>query len=247
MAEPRAIIVDDEPHAREKLRRFLAEDGRAVLVGEAGDGPAAVSLIEAHRPDVVFLDVQMPGLDGFQVLESLEIDPLPEVVFVTAHDEHALRAFEVQALDYLPKPVDRERFTRALDRALERVGRGEAYVRPVLSALPARRLERFLVRTRGRMFLVPVEDVDWIGAAGNYVELHVGGDVHLVRGTLSALEERLPPDRFVRIHRSSIVNLERVRELQPWSHGDLVVLLRGGEELRMSRRYRDRLQEMFGP
>jgi two-component system, LytTR family, response regulator len=248
VAEVTAVLVDDEPPARAKLRRFLEEDGRVTVVGEAGDGAAAVRLVEEAEPDLVFLDVQMPGMDGFEVLEALEVDPLPRVVFVTAYEEHALRAFEVRALDYLLKPVDRERFTRALDRALEAAAPGATDARGVLSALAERRpLERFLVRTRGRMVLVPVEDVDWIGAAGNYVAVHAGGQIHLVRGTLQELEERLPAERFVRIHRSSIVNLDRVREMHPWSHGDLMVVLEGGEELRLSRRYRDRLEGVFGP
>ncbi|MEJ2204363.1 MAG: LytTR family DNA-binding domain-containing protein [Gemmatimonadota bacterium] len=246
----RTVIVDDEPHARAKLRRFIEADGRMALVGEAGDGVEAVDVLESTRPDLVFLDIQMPEMDGFGVLAELDPAVNPQVVFVTAHDQHALKAFEVRALDYLLKPVDQERFAEAVHRAIEAHGAGaEPDTRSVLSELPAERraLERFLVRSRSRMMLVPASRVDWIGSASNYVELHCGTDTHLVRGTLQDLEERLDPSRFARIHRSTIVNLEQVKELHPWSHGDLMLVLRDGTELRLSRRYKDRLGSVFGP
>ena len=249
-ARLRAVIIDDEPHARAKLRRFLGSDPRVEVVGEAGDGVAAVQLLEDTRPDLVFLDIQMPELDGFGVLEELDPTVNPQVVFVTAHDQHAIRAFEVRALDYLLKPVDPERFEEAVDRAVEAHLAGTpSEPRAVLSELaPERRtLDRFLVRTRSRMVLVPAREVDWIGSASNYVELHCGKETHLVRGTLQSLEERLDPARFLRIHRSTIVNIDRVKELHPWSHGDLMVVLHDGVELRLSRRYRDRLERVFGP
>jgi two-component system LytT family response regulator len=248
-AKLRSVIVDDEPHARAKLRRFLDADGRMELVGEAGDGVEALRVLEDTRPDLLFLDIQMPELDGFGVLEELDPTVNPRVVFVTAHDQHALRAFEVRALDYLLKPVDQERFEEAVDRALEAHRAGEAVnSRSVLSELPAERrvLTRFLVRSRSRMVLVPAARVDWIGSASNYVELHCGKETHLVRGTLQDLEDRLDATRFVRVHRSTIVNMERVKELHPWSHGDLLLILEDGTELRLSRRYRDRLEGVFG-
>lgn len=245
----RTVIVDDEPHARAKLRRFLEADDRVELVGEAGDGMEAVSVLEATRPDLLFLDIQMPELDGFGVLDALDPAVNPRVVFVTAHDQHALRAFEVRALDYLLKPVDPERFAEAVDRAVgaHRAG-AVSDSRSVLAELPPERraLERFLVRTRSRMVLVAASSVDWFGATGNYIELHCGKDTHLVRGTLQDLEDRLDGTRFIRIHRSTIVNLERVKELHPWSHGDLLVVLQDGTELKLSRRYRDRLEGVFG-
>ncbi len=246
----RVVIVDDETHGREKLQRYLADAPGFACVGQAADGLTAVELIEETRPDLVFLDIQMPGLDGFDVVEALAFDPLPRIVFVTAHDTHAVRAFEVHALDYLLKPVDRERFAEALDRAREAV---PVAVQPaaahVAHEVAPRRapLTRFLVRSRGRMHLVAIDDVDWIGAAGNYAELHVGRDTHLVRGTLTGLEARLPADRFARIHRSTIVHLDRIESLHPWSHGDMEVVLRGGTRLRLSRRYRAALEAMFGP
>lgn len=249
MPDLRVVIIDDEPHARAKLRRFVSQDERVTLVGEAGDGLEAVRVIENEEPDLVLLDVQMPEMDGFQVLDALDPRLRPQVVFVTAHDVHAVRAFEVRALDYLLKPVDRARFEEAVERALAWRQEAPPDPRSVLPELPAERrvLERVLVRSRGRMFLVPIADVDWIGAAGNYAELHVGGETHLVRGTLQELEARLPAGRFLRIHRSSIVNVDRVEELEPWSHGDLLVRLEDGTELRLSRRYRDRLHGVFGP
>ena len=251
MSEPGVVIVDDEPHARAKLRRFIEDDGRVCVVGEAGDGMEAVRVIEDGTPDLVLLDIQMPEMDGFQVLEALELDALPQIIFVTAHDRHALRAFEVRALDYLLKPVDRQRFTAALDRVLETLAiparQAVSDVRAVLTDLPAERrvLERFLVRSGGRMLLLPVDRVNWIGAAGNYAELHAGGETHMVRGTLQELESRLP-ERFARVHRSAIVNLDHVKELHDWSHGDLMLHLNDGTELRLSRRYRGRLEGIFG-
>lgn len=248
MSEPTVLIVDDEPPARAKLRRFVEDDGRARVIGEAGDGPEAVGAIESLAPDIVLLDIQMPELDGFGVLAALDVEPMPHVIFVTAHDQHALRAFEVRALDYLLKPIDRDRFTDALDRALERLDGAPHDAREVLAELPPerRRLDRFLVRSRGRMLLVPAERVDWIGGAGNYAELHAGTDTWLVRGTLTQIEAGLPPGRFARIHRSAIVNLDRVRELHDWTHGDFMVELHDGTRLRLSRRYRERLEGVFG-
>ncbi len=249
MPEPvRVVIVDDEPPARAKLRRFLAADPRVTIAGEAGDGEEAVRVIEETRPDVVFLDIRMPGLDGFDVLAALEMDMLPHVVFATAHDEYAVRAFDVRALDSLLKPADRERVMRALDRAIAAVrgprgGDVAARVRDALDELRGRAgpLERFLVRQRGRMRLVRAADVDWIEAADNYVRLHIEKESLLARVTLAEVEQRLDPAKFARVHRSAIVNLDAIRELRPWSHGDALLVLRSGAEVRMSRRYRDRL------
>jgi len=249
---PTVLIVDDEPPARAKLRAFLEEDGRVAIVGEAGNGMEAVATIEGLRPDLVFLDIQMPELDGFGVLAALEPDAAPRVIFVTAYDQFAVRAFEVRAIDYLLKPFDRDRFAAALERALEAMpGRDVAEERrridAVLDAVAAgTRLERFLVRSRGRMYLVPVESVDWIGAAGNYVEIHADGERHLVRGTLAEVADRLDPAAFARVHRSTVVNVGRIREIHPWSHGDLMLVLADGTELRMSRRYRDAIPGTFG-
>lgn len=247
------LIVDDEPPARAKLRRFLAAEAGVEVVGEAESGTEAVAAIERLRPALVFLDVQMPGLDGFGVLaalgEALDSEPLPHVVFVTAFDEYALRAFEVNAVDYLLKPFDSARFRTALERAKERLQRrGGGDVERIAALLAQVRprpeyLERILVRGRDRAVFLELSEVRWFEAEQNYVRLHTAGGSHLVRGTLAALEERLDPRHFLRIHRSRIVNTAHVRELRPWSHGDYQVVLRDGTELTLSRRYRDRLPE----
>jgi len=249
----RVVLVDDEPVAREGLRIWLAGEPDLTIVGEAGAPAAAIALILAERPDLVFLDVQMPEGDGFSVLEAVSREHVPEVVFVTAHERHALRAFEVSALDFLLKPVREERFHAALAKARREIARGESREGPAkLSALldrlrgggdpdGPRRIERFAVRTRDRFVIVPAAEVEWISAAGNYAELHVGSATHLVRATLAELEEGLDPARFARIHRGTLVRLDRVREVVPASHGDYDVILDGGHTLRMSRRYKGRL------
>ncbi|HEX7118234.1 MAG TPA: LytTR family DNA-binding domain-containing protein [Longimicrobiales bacterium] len=250
----RVLIVDDEPPARAKVRRFLAADPEIEVVGEAGSGVEAVEAVAALAPDLVFLDVQMPGLDGFGVLDALGAGAVPDVVFVTAYDEYAVRAFEVHAVDYLLKPVGPDRFQRALGRAKARVrarrdGADDGLdrrLREVLEQVRARPayLERLLVPDGARSVLLDVDRIDWIEAERNYVRLHVGAASHLLRGTLAALEARLDPARFIRIHRSHIVNADRVREIHPWSHGDQLVVLRDGTELTLSRRYRDRLSRL---
>jgi two-component system LytT family response regulator len=249
----RAVIVDDEPLARQRVRTLLEADPEIDLIAECADGEQAVAALEEHKPDLVFLDVQMPLLDGFGVLAALEGDWMPVVVFVTAHDRYALKAFEVHALDYLLKPFDRERFQAALERAKAQVRKEQdGDVSEKLFALlqdvkDARRpQERLVVKSAGRVYFVRIEDIDWIEAAGNYARLHVGKDTHLLRESMSGLEARLDARKFLRIHRSTIVNLERIRELQPTFHGDYAVTLRDGTELTLSRGYRDKLQELLG-
>src|SRR4051812_26663458 len=249
----RVLIVDDEPLARERIRTLLSEDTGFEVAGEAGDGAAAAESIAALSPDLVFLDVQMPGADGFDVIDAVGPDKMPFVVFVTAYDRYALRAFDVHAVDYLLKPFDRERFKQALTRAqrqLERSTGGDLERR--LTAIvqdlkPARtRADRFVVKSGGRIFFVRTAEIDWIEAAGNYVKLHVGNDSHLIRETMNAVEGKLSPEMFVRIHRCHIVNIEQVRELQPWFNGEYVVFLKNGTRLTLSRGYRERLQERIG-
>jgi two-component system LytT family response regulator len=249
----RALIVDDEPLARERLRALLAGDPDVEVVGECSDGREAIAAVREHRPDLLFLDVQMPKLDGFQVLEAIGPEHLPVVIFVTAYDCYALRAFEVHALDYLLKPFDRQRFDKALGRAKTRIQRSRtADVSQQLVGLledvkAARKpLERLVIKSAGRVFFLRLEEIDWIEAAGNYTRLHVGSETHLLRETMGGLETKLDPDKFLRIHRSTIVNIERIQELQPWFHGDYVVILRDGTQLTMSRNYRQKLQDLFG-
>jgi two-component system LytT family response regulator len=249
----RAAIVDDEPLAREGLRIWLAREADVTVAGEAGSPRDAVAMILRERPDLVFLDVQMPGGNGFDVIEAIGGEHLPEVIFVTAHERHALRAFDVSALDFLLKPVREERFRAALAKARRELERGDAREGPArLSALldhlrsPApqggtRRIERFAVKLRGRFVIVPAAEVRWIGAAGNYAELHVAGGSHLVRTTLAELEAGLDPARFARIHRGTMVRVDCVREVIPATHGDCDVALDDGVTLKLSRRYRSRL------
>jgi len=245
----RAVIIDDEELARDRLRSLLDREPDIELIGEAGDGQSAVSLIDKLKPDLVFLDVQMPELNGFEVLNALE--ERPNVIFVTAHDKFALKAFDVHAVDYLLKPFDRERFQTALQRAVSKI-RNQKPEEPktelnaVLDEVKPKNVERLLVKTQGRVLLVKVGDLDWIEAADNYVTLHVGKDAHMMRETMTALEGRLPSDRFMRISRSTIVNVERIQELQPMFHGEYIVVLKNGAKLTLSRSYRDKLDQLMG-
>jgi two-component system LytT family response regulator len=255
VSAPRALIVDDEPLARDTLRGLLGRDGSVVVAGECGSGQAAVAAIRRERPDIVFLDVQMPDLDGFTVLERVASEHVPVVVFVTAYDRYAVRAFDVHAVDYLLKPFDDERFFRALRRAKRSLegeglpGRGRALLQLLeerSGGPPARGrgLRRLVVRSgSGLVFLRP-EDVDWIEAADYYVQLHVGPRVHLLREPLHSLEDRLDPAEFVRVHRSAIVNLDRVLEVRTEPGGRSVVVLADGTRLKLSRRRRPRLERL---
>lgn len=246
MSVVRAVVVDDEPLVREELRNFLAEREEIVVVGEAGDGAQAVALLRGLEPDIVFLDVQMPELDGLEVLEALDEEERPPVVFVTAFDEYALTAFQLDAIDYLRKPFDQDRLEECLERIRRRlfVTRGPETAEGGGGEGPEPgSIRRFLVRTRGTTLVVRARDVDWFEAHDNYVRLHVGEKVHLVRSQLTALEDGLDRRRFVRVHRSAIVNLERVTELEPLRTGDCDLFLEDGTVVRMSRRYRQGFEE----
>jgi two-component system LytT family response regulator len=253
VAKIRVLVADDEPLARERLRTLLSGEDWLELVAECQDGMQAIEAIPRLQPDLVFLDVQMPGATGFDVISRVGPARMPLVVFVTAFDRYALRAFDVHALDYLLKPFDRERFQQAIARArqqLERRSSGD-FERRLLELVqdlkPAtNRMERFVIKAGGRVFFVRADEIDWIEAAGNYVKLHVGTDAHLFRETMNALEAQLDPDVFFRIHRSHIVNIERVKELQPWFNGEYVVFLRSGTRLTLSRGYREKLQDRIG-
>lgn len=254
----RALIVDDEAPARARLRRLLASEADVEIAGEAADGLEALTLLDRLHPDVVFLDVQMPRLDGFGVIERVGPDAMPFVIFVTAHDEHALRAFEVQALDYLLKPFAPQRLQAVIARVRRELARGggredvSARLAALLEATataaataPSRYLERMLVQREGRAVLVPVDQIDRLEADRNDVRLHTRGVVHAVRGTLAELADRLDPARFLRINRSTIVRLDAIKELQPWFHGDYRILMHDGTELMWSRRYRARHRGAF--
>jgi two-component system, LytTR family, response regulator len=251
MAKLRTLIVDDERLARLKLRRFLEEQPDVEIVGECGSGAEAVERIRAEQPDLLFLDIQMPGLDGFAVLREVGSERRGRVVFVTAHDEHAVRAFEVEALDYLLKPFDRARFQQTLDRVRrERRQTLDEKIAGLLERIekPATEesLDRILVRSGGRMTFLKLCDVDWIEADDNDLRFHAGRATHLVRDTLRRLEPRLDPRLFLRIHRSAIVNIEAIAEIRSLFHGDYDVLLRDGTALPVGRTYRDRLLQRMG-
>jgi two-component system, LytTR family, response regulator len=253
MKKIKTLIVDDEPLARERLASLLGAEQDIEIVGQSRDGEEAVTAIHDHSPDLVFLDVQMPHMNGFEVIDAVGVDRMPLVIFVTAYDQHALRAFEVKALDYLLKPFDRERFTDALQRARKQVEREEtgdlgrrlmALVKDLRKDQP--RSDRLVVKSGGRLFFLRADEIDWIEAAGNYVRLHVGTTSHLLRETMNAIESRLDPEKFFRIHRCRIVNMERIQELQPWLNGEYAVLLRTGTRLTLSRGCREKLQERLG-
>jgi two-component system, LytTR family, response regulator len=253
MKKIKTVIVDDEPLARERLATLLSAEPDIELVGQCRDGEEAVTAIQDHTPDLMFLDVQMPGMTGFDVIEAVGTDRMPLVIFVTAYDQHALRAFQVRALDYILKPFDRERFSEALQRARRHIERDEtgdlgrrllALVKDLRKDQP--RSDRLVVKSGGRLFFLRMDEIDWIEAAGNYVRLHVGNTSHLLRETMNAIEGRLDPEKFFRIHRSRIVNMERIQEMQPWLNGEYAVVLRTGTRLTLSRGYREKLQERLG-
>lgn len=254
MAKTRALIVDDEPLARERIRTLLEDDAEIEIVGESKDGREALAAIRSAAPELLFLDVQMPELNGFEVLETLAFEErLPVVIFVTAYDQYALHAFDVHALDYLLKPFDRERFQKALKRAkaqieYERKGEFNSRLLSLLADLKPeqKHLERLVIKSAGRVFFLRADEIDWIESAGNYVRLHVGREAHLLRETMNTLEAKLNPAKFLRIHRSTIVNVERLKELQPLFRGEYVLILRDGTQLTSGRAYKEKLQELLG-
>ncbi|QSQ20924.1 response regulator transcription factor [Pyxidicoccus parkwayensis] len=261
----RTLVVDDEPLAREGVRLLLAGDSEITVVGEAGNGPDAVRLIREQRPDLVMLDVQMPELNGFEVLAQLGPGELPAVIFVTAYDRYALRAFDAHALDYLLKPFRDDRFHDAVGRAKARIRQarmsdlsqrllsvistyGERDITPLPAPAPTPTpepwLRRLAIRDTGRVVFLDVDEIEYIEAADYYVQIHAGGKAYLHRETMQSLEARLDPERFMRIHRSAIVNSRRIRELRSEGRRDLVVVLSGGAELRVARSHREKFQHL---
>jgi two-component system LytT family response regulator len=246
------LIVDDEPLAREGLKRLVSSDADVDAVREARHGREAVLSIREMKPDLVLLDVQMPRMDGFGVIDAVGADRMPEIIFVTAHDQYAIRAFEISAVDYLLKPVTEARFRTAFDRAKRRLGAaaGDHSARQILDALdaianPSRHLERLAVREGEKTVLVPVEDVEWIEALQNYVRLHAGPATHVLHVPIGTLESALDPARFVRIHRSHIVSIQRIRRLWSYSHGQYMVELASGQRLQSGRTYGDTLRRLL--
>jgi two-component system, LytTR family, response regulator len=250
----RCLIVDDEPLAREAIRTYVAQDPELEVVGEARDGEEAITAIAKLSPDLLFLDVQMPEIGGFEVLQALEARHLkpPVTIFVTAYDEYALRAFEAQALDYLLKPIDEKRFRKALAAAKTRIAADNGWytARQLVGLLARDGLlrrpnARLPVKAKGRIVFVGLDEVEWIEAAGNYLRLHVAGESYSLRETMNAFEAKLDPSRFMRIHRSAIVNIDHIKEVQPWFTGEYVVRMKSGKELTLTRSYLDNLRRLM--
>lgn len=249
----RVLIVDDEPLARKRLRELLKGDTEIAIVGECSNGAETLSATRELAPDLIFLDVQMPGIDGLTVSEALNDRGSPLFVFVTAYEQYAVRAFDVQAVDYLLKPFDRGRFTQALRRAKDRLREKDRddvnrRILGLLSEIKERPqyLDRLVIKNNDRVFVLKTGEIDWIEAEGNYVRIHFGKQSSLIRETLTHLSAQLDPRKFPRIHRSRLVNIDRIQELQPWSRRDWRIILRGGAELRLSRNYRDQLHQLLG-
>jgi two-component system, LytTR family, response regulator len=242
----RVLIADDEAPARRKVRAFLAGKENILIMGEAANGLETVDAIQRLRPDLVFLDIQMPGMNAFEVISAIGADAMPAIVLVTAYDKYAIEAFEVEAIDYLLKPVREDRFDRALKRAIERINArnsdADRFTRLLDRVQPdAQYLQRLVVREGERLFLVPTNQIVRASADGNYVCLHTSEGSHMVRETISRLETRLDPKQFARIHRSEIVNIDCIKEIRAWFHGDYIIVLRNGQECHLSRRFKSRL------
>jgi two-component system, LytTR family, response regulator len=251
MGPIRTVIIDDERLARQRIRRMLAGVPGFEVAADFENAEDALAYLSAHPADLLFLDIQMPGMDGFSLLEALGPDRRPAVIFVTAYDEYAVRAFEVNAFDYLLKPFDQARFEKTIDRVRRQWQPGQPGAGKLDQLLEALRVRepaprRFAIKTPGRLYFVREDDIDWMEAADNYVSLHSGSETHLIRETMNALEHRLDGRRFLRIHRSTIVNADRIRELRPWFHGEYIVVLRDGTELTLSRTYREKILALLG-
>jgi len=251
MSSIRTVIIDDERLARQRIRRMLSDAPGFEVSAEFENSEQGLQYLSSNPAELLFLDIQMPGMDGFALLEALPPEHTPLVIFVTAYDEYALRAFEVHAFDYLLKPFDQARFEKTIDRARKQLATEDTQSEKLIHLLKEFRQRnqepaRFAIKTPGRLYFVRQEDIDWMEAADNYVNLHVGADTHLIRETMNALEQRLDSHRFLRIHRSTIVNADRIKELRPWFHGEYIVLLKDGTELTLSRTYREKILSLLG-
>jgi len=248
----RVLIVDDEPLARERVHHFLKQEPNITIIGESGNGIEAVAAIREKKPDLIFLDIQMPGMDGFEVLQHIESEHMPHIIFITAYDQYAIRAFEVHALDYLLKPFDQSRFKRALHLAgeyiqLQKNGDFKYRIKELIQEIGSEKKfpERFIIKSEGRIYFIRTDEVNWIESAANYVSLHVGREVHLMRGTMSAMEEKLDPDKFIRVNRAAIINIEFIREIQPFFNGEYIINLKDDTQITLSRKYREKLKNFI--
>jgi two-component system, LytTR family, response regulator len=245
----RVFVTDDEAPARRKLLRFLTEETGVVIVGETSNGPDTISAVRDIQPDLLFLDIQMPGMDGFGVVDALGA-MAPRIIFVTAHDEYALRALEIHAFDYLLKPFDQARFSKVLADARREAEKGQQHelqvgLRKLLDEVQAPRNPRLLVEENGRAMLIALNSIDWAEADRNYLNLHIGVHTYTVRGTIEGIEKKLDPEQFLRINRSSLIRIEFIRELQKWTHGEYRIVLQSGHTLMWTRRYLDRHSELL--
>jgi two-component system, LytTR family, response regulator len=245
----RVVVIDDEELPRQRVRDLVHAHAALTLVGEASDGAQALDVIVEHRPDLIFLDIQLPELDGFQVVDALDDEMLPAIVFVTAYDQYALRAFEVDAVDYLLKPITQERFDAAVARVVGRMWNRDTLqqVRTLVSHMNQRHgyVTRFVARRAGKHFFVRAADIDWLEADRNYIRLHTGDSSHLIRETMKSLELRLDPTHFVRIHRSIMVAIDRIRSVETREHGEYVITMPGGVRLTSSRGFSERLRDLL--
>jgi two-component system LytT family response regulator len=249
----RALIIEDEPVARKRMKRLLADDSEIEVIGECVDGREAVAAIQKFKPDLIFLDIQIPELDGFDVLKAIEIEQMPFVIFVTAFNKYAIKAFEFHALDYLLKPFEPERLQSSLDRVKKQIrqentGDLETRLRSLLEDVkptPSGYQERLAIKSDEEVMFLKIEEIDWIEPAGNFLRLHIGKESHLIRETLSALEAKLDPRKFMRIQRSAIVNIARIKKLHPLFRGEYVVVLQNGVRLTSTQGYRDKLRELI--
>jgi two-component system LytT family response regulator len=245
----RVFVTDDEAPARRKLLRFLTEEPGVVIVGETSNGPDTIAGVRDTQPDLLFLDIQMPGMDGFGVVDALG-DIAPKIIFVTAHDEYTLRALEIHAFDYLLKPFDRARFSKALADVRRQAEKGRQSelpdnLRRLLEDVQSARNPRLLVEENGRGVLIALNLIDWAEADRNYLKLHIGDNAYTVRGTLEGIEKRLDTDQFLRVNRSSLIRIDFIRELQKWTHGEYRIIMRSGHTLMWTRRYLDRHSELL--
>jgi two-component system, LytTR family, response regulator len=249
----RVVIVDDEQLSIDKIKHHLNKNERIEIIGEYRDGESAVQGVMLHKPDLLFLDIQMPRMNGFDVLKELAGEGLPAIIFVTAYDSYAVQAFDIHAVDYLLKPFDQDRFDKAINRSLEflRHKNTDQLLQKRLAELlhevhpDTKYVQKFVIKSRGRIYFLKTPEIDWIEAAGNYVKFHTGNDTHMIRMSMNSIEEKLDPQQFQRIHRSTIVCLDRIKEIRPWFNGEHIIVLHNGSQLSLSRGYRHKLKEVF--